>query len=393
MKDKAYQPVEWDAAMGQLSKALRKSSKKALRKAGKSGGVLEGNNPGRVQGGNNPDGGQLARVSSVQTNAENTTEAMRKKAEKRELKRDKKRAKAQRKLIKKSVSKGQALYLLAKSASSGMLSSNVRQALAMRIDRSGPLITGPLAKSLKKLMKGAAASDVDDSVTSIAWAAPYPGTQKRPKLRSAKPKGKLGDLSHVDQGVGAARKIGHRASWQVHPDTAGLSADASESFVMTETTGEPIDDIERAMGVRRLPGTIAHASLGTFAELSNRGNGELDPFDAGTVRRPSYDRAAEQAVHEPDQVGHVPGDTRPHVSDMSVPSADSEGHRMYEFWSHRHARMNRIGASDLYMMAAEAVNSRVITFEESTFVVNRCERGLPIPESLLRRIVDSAGER
>ena len=309
------------------------------------------------------------------------SEELVRKERKAETKKLKKQKKARAKEASKECTKGQALYLLTKACQLGRLTYGQRTAIAGVLDKSQGMISGPLVK----LLRSAASSDLNADVTSLPYGDPNESSSPRIRNKGARAKGKLGELSHADVGVGSG--VEHRN--ERHLEDSFLK----ESQLFGD--GSPLDSIEEAMGQRRLPSV--HGSLGGFAGQSPAvlSSTLAGAEPQGSVRRRAFDvdREGEQAVHEPDEVGHVPGDTRPHVGGMSVPTADSEGDRSYQFWSTRHARMNHVSARELYYLAPQAVNDKRITMEQSTALIWKCQHGQPVSETLLRHVVDDEGER
>ena len=309
------------------------------------------------------------------------SEELVRKERKAETKKLKKQKKAKAKLAESTCTKGQALYMLSRANMLGRFTMAQSTAIAGVLDKSGPIISDPLVK----LLKSAASSDLNADVTSLPYGDPNESSSPRIRNKGARARGKLGELSHPDGGIGQG--VEHRN--QRHSEDSFLT----ERQLFSE--GSPMDSIEQAMGMRRTP--LSAAPAGNFgaqspAVLSSTLAG-AEP--QGSVRRRAFDvdREGEQAVHEPDQVGHVPGDTRPHVSGMSVPTADSEGDRSYQFWSTRHARMNHVSARELYYLAPRAVNDGRMTMEQSTALIWKCQHGQPISETLLRHVVDDEGKR
>jgi hypothetical protein len=140
------------------------------------------------------------------------------------------------------------------------------------------------------------------------------------------------------------------------------------------------ESIEQALGVRRL-----RLRAGGFGGSFQAPGSEVQAFDGGTVMRSGFDSPERQAQEdsEPDQV--------PWMAALSV---DDRGVKSYTYFSTRLGRVNNVTPRDLHMACPHAVNRGWVLFEESTFVGNRAEKGRPIPESLIRKSVDSPmGER
>lgn len=317
------------------------------------------------------------------------SEQLRKKAfkaeKKREKDKDKKRAKKAKKLAESTCTKGESLYMLAKARLLGRITMDEGTVYGQVIDRSGPDITGPI---VKRLRKASADSDLNRDVTSIPYGDPNESTNSRIRNKGAKPAGTIGDLSHSPERVGRPRQMEHKN--QRHPEADGVSDDRTRSFVTDEVLGEP-DEIEKQMGARRfasarpaagfaeqssevLSSTLAGSEPGSGRRPRPGGGGEVRPIDEGHVQRQSVDRDTQR--YEPFS---VPG---------MAPLTKQNGVTGYRWFSVRHARDNFISRGDLYLACPAAVNRGTIDMETATDVVNKCQHGAPIPEQLLRRIVD-----
>lgn len=245
---------------------------------------------------------------------------------------------------------------------------------AQILDKSGPIITG---KVVKLLRKAAADSDIDADVTSIPYNEPNESATSRIRNKGAKPKGAtFGDLSHEPQGVGSGAE--HRG--QRHLEDSYLR----EGQLFED--GD-LDSIEIAMGQRRnVPRALPSGGFREqSAEVLSSTLAGAEP--QGGVRRQSVDREAERQEHEPSQYGGVPGDSRPNMGGLASLTLQN-GVRGYTFWSYRHARNNFIPQRSMYSLIPQSVNRGAVSMEDATMAASRCERGLPIPENLLRVIVD-----
>jgi hypothetical protein len=293
------------------------------------------------------------------------------------------------------VTKTACMRALGKAAEDGTIPMDMRTAIAFTLDKGGPgALTETMWKALKldgeSLLKAARDTDLnadmfttsDDGLAESGMQPPRKPAGRTPG-KDYSPGGTLRELSHEPVGVGPGREhLGQR-----HPEDHFL-----QGRDLFDALTEP-DMIEQLTGRRHNGLPLRHLTSAFDAQAPETSQephgGDVSPF-GGHHQRPtmdSYQRIIAQSEHEPDQAGSVHGERSP--GGMVSPE-----HGEYKYWSTRHARENVVSAREVWEACPHAVNDGRITFEESTFLGNRAERGLPVPEALLRKVLDGRpGER